>query len=108
MGREIGPVLGSLSKLLSDEHIIVRIAAADALLQVGHDPAAIGVLQNALLDDDIVTRIYAAIMLLDMKDRASIDTVFINESMQNPARNIPDRYYNIYLKDALQRLKDGD
>ncbi len=105
MGKDAFPAEKPLKALLKDEFPSVRIAAADALCKAGCCDEAIKVLGESLLDDDIVVRLYAAMSLLDLKEHAGPVKEQINESLDNPPKNVPDSYYLIYIKDALNRIK---
>lgn len=106
LGENTQTAVKPLKKLLQDKNRIVSIAAAEALCKTTTYGDAIHILGEALLDDDIVVRVYAAIALLDMKDEAIQVIEEINESLEKKCKNIPDKYYEIYLKDALIRLKN--
>lgn len=105
MGNDALPAEKPLKALLKDEFPSVRIAAADALCKAGYCNEAIKVLGESLLDDDIVVRLYAAMSLLDLKEKAAPVKAQINESLDNLPKNVPDSYYLIYIKDALNRIK---
>ncbi len=101
------PAVEPLKSLLYDNYSIVRIAAADALCKAGDSNDAINVLGEALLDEDIVIRLYAAMSILDLKSIAYHIKDKIYDSQKSEPKFIPDKYYIIYLKDALQRIEDN-
>ncbi len=106
LGENAQPAVELLKNLLNDKNQIVRIAAAEALCKTATYRNAIHTLGEALLDDDIIVRIYAAMVLLDMKDETSRIADKVNESLEKKCKNIPDKFYEIYLEDALVRIRN--
>ena len=96
-----------LQGLLNDDFGIVQIAAAEALYKTGNSNDAIDLLGEALLDEDIVTRLYAAMSILDLNSIPYHIKDKIHESNKKEPKLIPDKYYAIYLKDALQRIEEN-
>jgi hypothetical protein len=101
------PAHESLQGLLNDDFGIVQIAAAEALCKSENSGDAINILGDALLEDDIVTRLYAAMSILDLNSIPNCIKDKIHESRQKEPKSIPDKYYTIYLKDALQRIEEN-
>ena len=100
------PAHGKLQDLLNDDFDIVQIAAAEALCKTANSNDAMNILGEALLEEDIVTRLYAAITILDLNSIPYHIKDKVHESKKIEPKFIPDKYYAIYLKDALQRIED--
>lgn len=70
LGDAARPAKDELLRLLRDEEISVRIAAAEALYKLGEKDEVISVLKNALTSDNTMARLQALNVLEDMGDDA--------------------------------------
>lgn len=70
LGKHATPAKKALQKLLQDEAISVRIAAAEALYSLGEKQAALNTLDQALKSDNLMARVYALNVLADMEGEA--------------------------------------
>ncbi|WP_420146834.1 sulfatase-like hydrolase/transferase [Spirosoma sp.] len=92
----------SLQKLLSDPEAAVRIAAAEALYQLGEKDEPINVLKHALTDASRPVRLQALSALQTFgKDASSVTDVAKEIITKNPATNPINDFYDVRAAQTL-------
>ena len=105
LGAEAGPAAGALLKALRDSSPCVRIAAAEALSNVGHEHEALRVLSEAVLNKDSRIQLQAAIAFIALGDKARPVTATLKKALD--IESLPEqqrRYVEWGLKGLLERL----
>jgi HEAT repeat protein len=82
----IAPSLPALSELLKDKHAHVRLAAAGALLRIGHGDVALPTFLAALKANEIAVRRYAArhLSAKSLRDQAKSAAAALSKAIADP------------------------
>ncbi|WP_162054556.1 sulfatase-like hydrolase/transferase [Pontibacter pamirensis] len=91
LGKEAAPAKQALRKLTMDPEASVRIAAAEALYQLGEKERAINVLKDALKSDNVMVRVQALNVLENMNEDATEVLAAVRELIQ---KNPQDKDYD--------------
>jgi len=102
LGPDARPASGALRQVLSDPSPNVRLAAAEALCNLGREAEALPVLVEGLQHDDGWVRLHAAIALQYIGDRARAVLPQINAAMQDERKH----QAATYTRWALSRVTD--
>ena len=105
LGPDARPASQALKRVLGDSSPNVRLAAAEALCNLGHEAEALPVLVEGLRHDDGWVRLHAAVALQYIGPRAQGALPQINAAMQDDRKHQAATYTRWALSHVLDNLK---
>ncbi len=99
LGKQAAPAREALKPLLKDKEVVVRIAAAEALYQLGEKKQPLATLEDALSNDSKMARLQALNVLENMKPQ---DIAPAKAAIKALVTNSPqDQDYDVRAADRL-------
>ena len=104
LGSEAGPATENLVRALEDPAPSVRLAAAEALCQLGRQEEALPVIVDGLGHESGWVRLHAAIVLVAVGDKARAAVPQIREAINDQREGQVALYIRWALSHALEQL----
>ena len=87
LGKHAAPAVKALRKLMKDEEISVRIAAAEALYVLGEKQVSLRCLEDAMKSDNLIARLHALNALEEMGSDARPAIATIRSLVNGPEKD---------------------